>query len=82
MRSLTVHARVGADGTLRLDVPIGPEDAGREVVVTVKPEPEPTEQRPAASWPEGYFESTYGCLADTPIERPDQGEYEVRESLD
>jgi hypothetical protein len=32
-------------------------------------------------WPKGFF-NLAGCMADDPIERGDQGTYEVRESLD
>jgi len=28
-----------------------------------------------------FIQETYGCLADAPIERGDQGEFEVRETL-
>jgi len=28
-----------------------------------------------------FIEDTYGCLADDPIERGEQGEYEVREII-
>lgn len=38
--------------------------------------------RQALSWPPGYFEETIGSLADDPIERGSQGEYEEREELD
>ncbi len=30
------------------------------------------------TWPYGFFEKTAGCMADDPIRRPDQGEYEQR----
>lgn len=33
-----------------------------------------------ADWPE-FIEATYGCLADAPIERGEQGQFEVREAL-
>ncbi|MBD2596530.1 DUF2281 domain-containing protein [Nostoc spongiaeforme FACHB-130] len=33
-------------------------------------------------WPAGFFEQTAGCLADDPIQRYPQGEYEQREQLD
>ncbi len=33
------------------------------------------------SWPPGYFERTTGSLADDPIERPPQGNYEERDTL-
>jgi hypothetical protein len=32
-------------------------------------------------WPAGFFERTYGILADDPIERLPQGDYEEREDL-
>lgn len=33
-------------------------------------------------WPLGFFERTIGVLADDPIERGLQGEYELRESIE
>jgi len=30
-------------------------------------------------WPPDFFEKTYGCLADDPIERGEQEKYEVRD---
>ncbi len=30
-------------------------------------------------WPPGFFERTAGMFADEPFERPDQGEFPVRE---
>jgi hypothetical protein len=35
----------------------------------------------ALSWRE-FIENTYGCLADDPIERGEQGQYEVREVIE
>lgn len=32
-------------------------------------------------WPPNYFEETFGALRDDPIERPEQGTFEVREML-
>jgi len=32
-------------------------------------------------WPPDYFAQTYGALADDPLTRPDQGEFEEREPL-
>ena len=29
-----------------------------------------------------FINSTYGCLFDSPIERADQGEYEIRENIE
>lgn len=36
----------------------------------------------APGWPPGFFERTYGSLADDPIERPPQGEYEERDEIE
>jgi hypothetical protein len=33
-------------------------------------------------WPLGFFERIAGALKDDPIERGDQGEFEIREPLD
>ena len=32
-------------------------------------------------WPPNYFEETFGALRDDPIERPEQGMFEVRDML-
>ncbi len=32
-------------------------------------------------WPPDFFEKTASCLADDPIERAPQGDYEIREIL-
>jgi hypothetical protein len=36
---MVVHSRVGTDGVLQLTVPIGPEEADKEVQVTIDPLP-------------------------------------------
>ena len=36
----------------------------------------------APGWPPGFFERTYGSLADDPMERPPQGDYEVRDEIE
>lgn len=38
--------------------------------------------RQALGWSPGYFEETAGSLADDPLERGSQGEYEKREELE
>jgi hypothetical protein len=37
------------------------------------------ENRLHPEWPPDYFNQTFGSLRDDPLERPEQGEYEVRE---
>lgn len=40
-----------------------------------------TDEEQARGWSPGYFEQTYGSLRDIQLERPSQGEYEVRERI-
>jgi len=39
------------------------------------------ERRERKAWPSDFFEKTAGCLADDPIQRPPQEEYEHREHV-
>ncbi|MEP7293687.1 MAG: hypothetical protein ABI835_18005 [Chloroflexota bacterium] len=51
--------------------------------LTAELEREYLAQLPAApGWPPGFFERTAGSLAHDPIERPPQGEYEVRDEIE
>ncbi|HLP92030.1 MAG TPA: DUF2281 domain-containing protein [Nostocaceae cyanobacterium] len=46
-------------------------------------ESQPQQKSPEElGWPPGFFEETAGCLADDPIQRYPQGEYEEREQLE
>ena len=71
-------------------ISIPPELHDRRVEVIILPldqaeEPQPqdaSEPVDEYGWPIGFFEATAGCLADDPIERAPQGEYEVRRELE
>lgn len=39
MNRMVVRAKVSSDGSLHLDLPVGMEDAGKEVQITVEPAP-------------------------------------------
>ncbi len=74
---LTTH--IGPDGILRLELPLDITNQDLEVVIVVQTQrSEPVD---ANGWPLGYFEETYGSLADHPIERPDQGTLETRDPI-
>ncbi len=45
MNRMVVKARVSSDGSLRLDLPLGMEEADKEVQVTVEPVPPAGKQR-------------------------------------
>jgi hypothetical protein len=83
MHSIKLDAHVGPDGTLRLDIPVGLANQDVEVIVVIQPRhPAATGVKPEdLGWPPGYFEETYGCLKDDPIERDFQPVYEYREEL-
>jgi hypothetical protein len=74
METFTLKARVGADGILKLEVPVGMKDVDCEVVVTLHP------RMTRAEWL-AFIEETAGSLADNPIERLPQGEYEIRDEI-
>jgi len=86
MQSVTLRSRVGRDGILKLEVPVGLADADIEVIVTIQPLNPPADKiledrsPEALGWPPGFFEKFAGCLPDFPEIEP-EGDYEVREEL-
>ena len=79
METITLHSRVGADGLLKLQVPLNLTNTELEVVLIVQPVASVAE---SLGWPQGFFEQTYGSFRDQPLVRESQGEYEVREDLE
>ena len=79
MTRMTLNARVGADGVLRVTVPVGMAEADREVQVTVEPlaPKKSMSQAEYAAW----VESMAGSITDPTFRRHEQGEYEQREEL-
>jgi hypothetical protein len=75
MQTVTLTARVDADGVLRLEVPVGLPDTDIEVVVVVQP------RAPHPGWPPGFLDLVFGGWQGPPLERAPQGEYEQREPL-
>lgn len=76
MNPIVVERQADAEGVLHLDLPLGPEGAGRNVRVSVTLLPRPLTQ---AQW-EAWVYSTAGTWQGE-FERPPQGEYEEREPL-
>jgi hypothetical protein len=69
MESIKLEAIVDEDGLLKLEVPAkGLENRRLEVLVVLQTLP--LEAVDENGWPIGFFERTYGALADDPIERP------------
>lgn len=78
MNRTIIKSRVGADGVLNVNVPIGVADANREVQVTIEPAPTPA----ARSRQEylDFLQATAGAWQGE-FERPEQGVVEVRGPL-
>lgn len=79
METITLHSKVGADGLLKLQVPVKLTNTELEVVLIVQPV---TPASTAHGWSPGFFERTYGSWQGEPLVREPQGEYEVRAELD
>ena len=82
MYTITLHARVD-HGTLYISTPIhvpaDVPDGEHEIVIAMHSTAAPAPG--LETWPAGFFEQTYGALADLPIDRPDQGVFEEREPI-
>jgi len=67
MEPMQLHARVGSDGVLRLDVPFEPQEAGSDVLVTIEPVPAPAQSGGGPSWG-GFLSETFGT-GDSPSQK-------------
>lgn len=76
MDSIKIRSHVGKDGILHLDIPVEMPDTEIEVTVTIQ---RVTPQQ--RGWMPGFFEEVIGGWVGEPLERPEQGEYEIREQL-
>lgn len=82
MQSIKIQSRVGSDGILKLEIPVGLTDADLEVLVVVQPLASPSTTSPEdLGWPAGFFEETAGAWQGEPLIREEQEEYETRDEL-
>jgi hypothetical protein len=80
MQTITLKARADKDGIVRLEIPTYRADQALEIVLVLQPITD--EPLDAMGYPIGYFDETYGSLADDPIER-DQPLYpDVRDEIE
>ena len=79
MTRIELKSRVGSDGVLTVKVPLGPQDANQDVLITVQPAPA-SSQANGADW-KRFIDQTAGSISDPTFQRHDQGQYEKRESL-
>lgn len=82
MKTVQIQSEVGTDGVLALRVPLGSDEAGHQVIVTIEPVPAASSTKhDRVSWHQ-FIQETYGSCAGTGLGRPDQGEFESRESIE
>jgi hypothetical protein len=80
MQTITLKARPDADGVLRLEIPMSAIDQDVEIVLVMNPiPPKPLDEM---GYPVGYFDATYGSLADDPIERNQPTTFDVRDEIE
>ncbi len=83
MQSINLRSRVGSDGILHLEVPVGLTDAELEITITVQ-SVKPTaniEIPQGRGWPPGFFENTFGCFKDEPLVIDSEGVFDDWEQL-
>ncbi len=86
MQKIKLRLQVGEDGILHLDIPVDMKGTELEVTVTVEPVKKQIdslgeEDIKGLEWHD-FIDRTYGCLANNPIIRYPQGEYEEREPIE
>ena len=72
MHRLVVQSRVGADGVLHIDIPMGLEVADREVQVTIDPVRRVSSSMTQEEWRQFVME-TAGSITDPSFVRHEQG---------
>jgi len=82
MPTIETTATVSEDGVLTVDEPVAVPLGCHRVIVVIDHQNAPATKRPVHEWPEGYVEQTFGALANDPLMREPQGDYEERESFD
>ena len=65
METVKIRAHVGNDGVLKLELPTAMNNRDIEVLVVMQAVTDtPVDE---LGWPVGFFERTYGALADDPL---------------
>jgi hypothetical protein len=79
METIKLKTHIGQDGILRLELPEHIRNRDIEILVVLQPvQNEPVD---AMGYPIGYFDETYGSMADNPIERGEQPPVGIRDEI-
>ncbi|MDY7003774.1 MAG: hypothetical protein SWX82_07370 [Cyanobacteriota bacterium] len=81
MTTLKFRSQVGKDRILHLDVPVSVTQTEIEVTLIIQENSETEEQKSQLEW-QKFIDETYSSLADENLERPPQGDYQVREIIE
>lgn len=81
MRRFEGIAEVTNDGKLSMNVSTGLPPGLHRAIVVIADELAPVGPDRVEGWPAGYFVQTAGILADDPLVRGEQGDYETRDLL-
>jgi hypothetical protein len=76
MQTIKLRSKIGKDGILHLDIPVGVTETELEVTLMLEPGASPPQGK---GYPPGFFEQTYGICADDPIIIDNEG---IREDFD
>ena len=76
MQTVTLHTRVGKDGILKIETPIGITNSDLEVILVVNPMD--TDRQPLSVWPVDFFTEIIGGWEGERLVREPQGTYETR----
>jgi len=77
MKSIQLKTHIGDDGILHLELPVDIRNQDLDVIIVIN-----ETGTSIATWDEEFFNETAGSLADDPIERPHQGDFEIREQIE
>lgn len=84
MQTIKLKTRTNPDGKLTIQLPPNVGNLELEIILVYQPVEleKPAKTPEELGWPPGFFERTAGCLADEPLVRYPQGEYEEREAME
>jgi hypothetical protein len=80
METIKLQAQIDDDGLLKLELPTGLANRKLEVLIVMQPLDE--HEVDELGWPIGFFDRTYGALADSPIERPAELPFDIRDEIE
>lgn len=77
METIKLMTRVGADGVLKVETPVGIRNVDCDVVIVYT-------VQPTNQWEDwaAFVDATYGSLADDPLVRPEPLPPDVRDEIE